>query len=181
MEVRRLPKTRKEAVAKGSRQYFTGLPCVNGHVSPRFTGNKNCVECSRERCRRRTQKGYWQDHGDEAYKEKKRVKAIKYYHSRSHKRAVVKRRKYEKNAQVATEAGAMELRRMRLQARELTFATKIPHEIDHIIPLIHPDICGLTVPVNCVVVTRKQNRAKASRFCAKTQEEELMAMLKKAR
>ena len=38
--------TRKEAMEQGLKQYFTGEPCKWGHISTRFTCNKNCVECS---------------------------------------------------------------------------------------------------------------------------------------
>ena len=41
-----LPRTRAEAKAAGSARYFTGKPCKHGHISPRFTSNRRCVECS---------------------------------------------------------------------------------------------------------------------------------------
>lgn len=37
--------TRKEAKEKGFPRYFTGKPCVHGHVAERYTCNKTCVEC----------------------------------------------------------------------------------------------------------------------------------------
>lgn len=43
-----LPKTRSEARAAGSRWYFTGEPCVRGHVSHRYTSIGKCAECTRE-------------------------------------------------------------------------------------------------------------------------------------
>jgi len=40
--------TKKEARAKGLNFYFTGKPCKNGHVSPRYVnGSGNCLECNR--------------------------------------------------------------------------------------------------------------------------------------
>ena len=41
-----LPTTRAEALGSGSDRYFTGKPCVNGHVSARNTSNKQCRSCS---------------------------------------------------------------------------------------------------------------------------------------
>ena len=39
--------SRKEAVEKGLKFYFTGKPCKHGHVSKRYTAKSYCVECSR--------------------------------------------------------------------------------------------------------------------------------------
>jgi hypothetical protein len=38
-----------------------------------------------------------------------------------------------------------------------------PYEVDHIVPLNHPLVCGLHVPANLKVVTRAQNRSKHNR------------------
>lgn len=43
-----LPATRKEAQELGARRYFTGRPCSRGHISPRHTVNKVCVECAQQ-------------------------------------------------------------------------------------------------------------------------------------
>lgn len=40
--------TLEDARAKGLRHYFTGKPCVRGHVAPRFTSIRKCKECARE-------------------------------------------------------------------------------------------------------------------------------------
>lgn len=37
------------AKACGSKHYFTGKPCVNGHIEPRHTSNGTCIECTRIR------------------------------------------------------------------------------------------------------------------------------------
>lgn len=49
-------------------------------------------------------------------------------------------------------------------ARFLTITTGIYHVLDHIIPLTHPDVCGLTVPCNLRVITYAQNAAKSNRW-----------------
>ena len=38
-------------MAQGEAHYFTGKPCPNGHIAPRFVSNYGCSECLRERCR----------------------------------------------------------------------------------------------------------------------------------
>lgn len=40
---------RAEAKALALKQYFTGLPCKSGHISPKLTINGACIECSRLR------------------------------------------------------------------------------------------------------------------------------------
>lgn len=46
-----LPKTRAEAIAAGSRKYFTGAPCKHGHVSARYTTTMVCLGCASMRAR----------------------------------------------------------------------------------------------------------------------------------
>jgi hypothetical protein len=41
--------TRSAAKRRRLRRYFTGVPCVNGHISERRTLDKKCLACHRER------------------------------------------------------------------------------------------------------------------------------------
>ena len=50
-----LPTSPQEAKKSGSKYYFTGDPCRNGHLSPRYRGC-NCIQCSRDRRRRAADK-----------------------------------------------------------------------------------------------------------------------------
>ena len=47
--------SREEAIKKGLTRYFTGLPCVNGHISERSTADRNCRACVNERRSKKTQ------------------------------------------------------------------------------------------------------------------------------
>jgi hypothetical protein len=38
--------TRKEAIIQGNKYYFTGVPCMRGHIAPRFTTGGTCLECN---------------------------------------------------------------------------------------------------------------------------------------
>lgn len=38
---------RSEAVARGEKQYFTGVPCKQGHLAPRATKTGTCTECTK--------------------------------------------------------------------------------------------------------------------------------------
>ena len=59
--------SRKDAKAKGLPHYFTGKPCINGHIDLRYTGRGTCRTCNLkfskesqerhpERCRERRRK-----------------------------------------------------------------------------------------------------------------------------
>lgn len=53
---------------------------------------------------------------------------------------------------------------LRDQARELSKSTGVPHVLDHIVPLCHPCVCGLTVPWNIRVVPHAVNAAKGGEW-----------------
>lgn len=54
---------------------------------------------------------------------------------------------------------------LRDEARRLSRETGIEHVLDHIVPLNHPRVCGLTVPWNLRVIPRKVNGAKSNGWC----------------
>lgn len=37
--------TRKQAIAQGNTQYFTGKPCPHGHIAKRYTITAACTQC----------------------------------------------------------------------------------------------------------------------------------------
>jgi len=179
MEKRKFPASQAEALRQKATYYFTGKPCKRGHVCERFAKNRTCKECAYERNRERTRDDYWIDYGDEAYKKKKRQNASKYYHTRAHKRAIKLRRHFESKSRVATPQGVTEIRRLYLEAQLLTIDSGVKHEVDHIIPLIHDQVCGLSVPFNMQTLTKAQNRRKASRFNQDEQSKIQMQLIKK--
>jgi ABC-type nitrate/sulfonate/bicarbonate transport system substrate-binding protein len=42
--------TRTEAINAGLSTYFTGKPCVNGHVAKRYVQNWTCISCHAAKC-----------------------------------------------------------------------------------------------------------------------------------
>lgn len=56
------------------------------------------------------------------------------------------------------------LRALRNEAKRKTTETNIDHVLDHVVPLTHPHVCGLTVPWNLQVITRRQNAAKSNKW-----------------
>lgn len=48
-------------------------------------------------------------------------------------------------------------------AKRMTKETGIAHEVDHIVPLVSPCVCGLHVHWNLAVITSEKNRRKGNR------------------
>ena len=47
-----LPRSRAEAQNLGLERFFTGVPCIHGHVAARYVSTTNCVPCQVEHARR---------------------------------------------------------------------------------------------------------------------------------
>lgn len=45
--------SRSDALSLGEVHYFTGKPCVNGHISSRYASTQACVECNSMRSRQK--------------------------------------------------------------------------------------------------------------------------------
>lgn len=57
-----------------------------------------------------------------------------------------------------------ELYALHLAAKARSAQTGVEHVLDHIVPLSHTMVCGLTVPWNLRIVTRLQNASKSNRW-----------------
>lgn len=56
------------------------------------------------------------------------------------------------------------------EAKRKTKETGVRHVVDHIIPVTHPLVCGLTVPWNLQVITAAQNAYKSNRWTPEQME-----------
>lgn len=57
------------------------------------------------------------------------------------------------------------LKALKRQAADLTLATGHLHVLDHIVPLNHSMVCGLTVPWNLRVMHWRANASKGNDWC----------------
>lgn len=52
------------------------------------------------------------------------------------------------------------------ERERIQIETGVPHQVDHIVPLVSDVVCGLHVPWNLRVITKAANLAKKNRFIA---------------
>lgn len=57
-----------------------------------------------------------------------------------------------------------ELKEIYKSSKNLTEFMKYPFEVDHIIPINHPDVCGLHVPWNLQILIKGLNLTKTNKF-----------------
>jgi HKD family nuclease len=55
----RARRAKKEAIRLGRKWYFTGDPCIYGHISDRLVSNGKCRECNRLDCERANRQGLY--------------------------------------------------------------------------------------------------------------------------
>lgn len=192
MDHENLPKTRQEALTTRSGFYFTGIPCKRGHVAVRETKG-NCTVCRKEDTlnaaearkdyfkdynRRedvRDRKHEWYVNNSEAVKDRATARpvAVKRVYQKAWKernqdkvRADTKaRRRKHRSATPAWLSATQkaEIREIYRVAIHMTRLTGEQYVVDHIYPLRSDTACGLHVPWNLRVITRKENLDKSNK------------------
>jgi 5-methylcytosine-specific restriction endonuclease McrA len=185
------PKTRAEAKSTGAKFYFTGTPCVRGHVALRKTKGA-CVECIKEdwavdnekrkskpksEAAKAAGKRYYERNKESVIaraaarpvEEKRRLQAQ--YKDRNvdvvrADTSVRKRRHREATPKWLTQEQRMSMRQLYIQARRLTEVTGERYVVDHIVPLRSHEVCGLHVPWNLRVITQEENLKKSNKLVA---------------
>lgn len=143
--------SRKEALAKGLKHYFTGKPCRHGHVRNRLSSNGMCLGCKSL-------------HYRTSYPENKTkaAKRFKSWHSKNPNRRrgySATRRALEKQAKPLWLSDAQHQ-----EIQKIYDTCPLDSHVDHIIPLAGQNVCGLHVPWNLQHLTKEENLAKGNRF-----------------
>jgi 5-methylcytosine-specific restriction endonuclease McrA len=183
------PKTRKEAQALGAKFYFTGEPCVRGHIALRKVKGA-CLDCVKEDWAVDNERRKGKPKTEAAiaagrrYYEKNREAVIARASARpaEEKRrnraeykdrnvdvvradtSVRKRRHREATPSWLTKDERLQMRNLYVQARKMTELTRERYVVDHIVPLRGDSVCGLHVPWNLRVITQDENLKKSNKL-----------------
>ena len=116
--------SRSDAMARGLKRYFTGIPCSRGHVADRLVGNNTCVACDLARkigdsAVQAKLSGYYRAHRDEILTQSKAYQAANADKINAKRKAHREANKTRINAKIAEWAKANPgKRRAKERARE---------------------------------------------------------------
>ena len=173
--------SRKAAKTSGLKFYFTGKPCLRGHVDYRYANSTHCVTCNAEKSvawvaenperRREIGRSHMAERraANPEWAKSSGLKAALLWQKRHPEKANArnaKRRASERNAMPGwvdefdelVFAEATDL----VQRRNLT--TGIKWEVDHMLPLQAKTVSGLHVAENLQVIPQRFNSAKQNRL-----------------
>jgi len=166
--------TREQAKKENLITFYTGNPCIHGHLCVRYVKDGRCKDCLHEKSKRfadklKPTKVIWY----QANKEKEKARALKYYyenkdHVRQVQAAARKKRPYIHKNRIAKRRAA------KLNATPKWANLQVikniykncpeGYEVDHMIPLQSDEVCGLHVENNLQYLTKKQNTSKGNKL-----------------
>ena len=165
--------TRKEALLKNKTQYYTGAPCVKGHLSARRAKTGECLGC------RSLALIKWRKKNPQKVKQHNDIQYLK-YETEKHKwkaraQKYLKKNKDKANARTVAyqlaKANRVPLWADKEKIKELykkavlkSIETGIQWHVDHIVPLRGKLVSGLHVPENLRVIPGIENVKKANRY-----------------
>jgi len=165
--------TRKAALAQGHKRYFTGLPCINGHVAERQVTSGACVVCSqqkadanREKRRLAVKKSTAKNKEKNAAKRKESYAAYKKRHSEkvNARNALRSRARLHRTPCWLTADDLWIIEQAYVLAKQRTKLFGFPWHVDHVIPLRGRKVSGLHVPTNLQVIPGTDNLRKMNKY-----------------
>ena len=150
------------------KRYYTGKACKKRHLCERDTAKGMCIECEKERSRIKSLGSYARN------KAKNPEKLKQWYAERYEREKEVRKQKakdnYYKNQSIYNARASLRKKELRQRTLDessvIEFYKKRPEgmEVDHIIPINHPLVCGLHCVANFQYLTPEENRKKSNYF-----------------
>lgn len=157
---------RSEAKASGLTRYFTGKLCKRGHIAPRLTCSGTCIICAYETWKRTV--------GQSPKRKAWEAARIRDPLIMWPIKAAWKKRNLHKVAADSSKRRASQFKAcpwwadmvaieaVYRECRKLTQLSGIDHHVDHIVPILGKNVCGLHVHWNLRVISAKENQVKGN-------------------
>lgn len=170
--------SREDAALAGAKLYNTGRPCKRGHYDYRYVSGGACRACMREATQSRDQRSPDYNKARLAnYYARNRAELLskqKLYRDAHKDARRLYNKSYARNNLAKLRAKVAARKAKKLQATPLwadlpkiaAFYRACPkgYEVDHVIPLVSPFVCGLHVLENLQYLPRRENRSKGNLF-----------------
>lgn len=160
---------RKAARLTGAKRYFTGVPCLRGHVAERFVSTKACTRCAGESRSQWSKDNpahtgllakQWRERNRERYLAQRKAG---YRRNQAKYFAWVKARKLSQLLRTPRWADLKVIETFYSEARRLReLGTSVV--VDHVIPLQGKTVSGLHVHTNLQILDARANREKSNLF-----------------
>jgi len=164
------------AKKQGLKRYFTGNPCVHGHVVERLVSNSDCVECNRTKVK------VWQKNNPQrnvakslksrnknqiSIAQHKATNSVWKLSNKSKVNAATRKRQaaqLQRTPSWLNESHHLAIVEIYQESIDLAQLLGEWYEVDHIVPLQGKTVSGLHVPWNLQVITARENRIKNNRW-----------------
>jgi 5-methylcytosine-specific restriction endonuclease McrA len=158
--------TRQEAIEQGLVRYFTGKPCIHGHIDERLLSSGQCKECDRLKAVR-----YYSENAKKVLirtrqhhsinRDEKNAKALQWAKENPNIRAHHRAARRAAMLQAIPKWADKDAILLKYKERNcMNKLTGLPHHVDHIVPLQGKNICGLHVAENLRVILARDNLSK---------------------
>jgi hypothetical protein len=164
--------TRQEAKAKELTRYFTGKPCVHGHVAERLVKNKTCLTCSAISAAKAKAKNPQKYYAHAKAWNSRNPEKIMASQIRRNRENPARRNLWTANYRQAKDSRMPAwLNSGQLAEMEGVYdycsalrRAGLDYHVDHIVPLRGKIVSGLHVPWNLQVIPGLENVRKGNRF-----------------